>query len=1257
VTLLPLGAASAPGLPRILTFSEDDMNAPGKSWTMVQDRDGTLIFGRVGITTFDGDRWRTWPMHGAFGVRALDLAPDGRLWAGGAGQIGFFTKDALNAWTFHSLVHHIPTEERDLAELWYAFATPHGAIFIANRTVYEWTGSRMRVWKMPGERRLSGFRHGGQIYVQQMSAGVHRMTDAGPTLDMAAENVGGGRILWTSHDRALILTDVGWFERNGDRYVERSGETNVIIRQANPSWHPVDLGSGRLVLPTVRRGLLFLSPDGTIDRTVSVPEGLPSASMNTIFLDRDRQMWGTTSTHVFRLSADDTATVFDTRSNVPATPVLRAVEFRGHVYAGTESEILRLAEDGRRFTPYVRSENPLSYFSVSTERLIASGYLAAFEFDGLSPAPTGLNLVDQQTFAVIPARERPGVYYVGESNRVVRVTSQGQREILAQRLPPNPTSLAEDWRGRLWFGSGGGQVHSVDPSAPSITPPALPAHVAPTIVTASGEGTVFAASASGAWVLQREVGAFAAVRGFPHRTVRSLSAHAQNDECWVVFEATKDQPPLVGRIALHGGAPHWEPHEINDLPVVGQPRGIFAAKAEESKRVLWLSGTKGVLRTVLTPGVYNPPPRAPLVTATAIIPGTDERQPLSASLPYNTRSIHFSFAAPEFSRREQLRIESFVEGVDHNWMPAGRDSTRELTAVREGDYRLKVRAVSPTGATSSTTELAFRVLPPWWRTTPAIVGLVAALLPAGIGLYRLRIRALRRRNLELEEKVRQRTEELEAANAAKTEFVANMSHDIRNPLNGIVGLALALEDTRLDSRQRDLVATLRECTSYLSTLVDDVLDFASIEAGKIELRPGPFAPEELLRSIVSTLKGDTAESGATIFVDTDPTLPPHLLGDAGRIQQILVNFISNALKYAGGEIRLSATCPRDRTGEVEFSVRDFGPGISLSDQATLFTKFTRLKRSDKVDIPGAGLGLAACRLLADFMGGAVGVESTPGNGARFYLRLPLTMAESLDNAPADLPNATVLLVEDTDYNAVAATAVLARLGLSCDRACTGEEALRLFGEKRYNIVLLDRNLPDMDGTEVAQRIRDLETEGRQALLLAVTAYATAEDRELCLRSGMDAFVGKPLTPEKLKRVLVAAGRKLLAAPTVDVQSEPPAAADQLDLSLLRYLSNGTEDGFSEQVERFLATLEAVETRVGEALRQDDFANATLEAHRLVGQARMVGAHTLAAKALELEQAAKAHDRTTAEDKLAQASFEADALRAAMRRPQRSTTAG
>jgi CheY-like chemotaxis protein len=244
-------------------------------------------------------------------------------------------------------------------------------------------------------------------------------------------------------------------------------------------------------------------------------------------------------------------------------------------------------------------------------------------------------------------------------------------------------------------------------------------------------------------------------------------------------------------------------------------------------------------------------------------------------------------------------------------------------------------------------------------------------------------------------------------------------------------------------------------------------------------------------------------------------------------------------------------------------------------------------------------------------------------------------------------NCTVLLVEDTNYNAMAATAVMARFGLTCERVTSGAEALKLFAAKRHHLVLLDRNLPDMDGTEVARRIRALEADGPRTIMLAVTAYCTSEDRALCLGAGMDAFVGKPLTPEKLRRVLTAAGRRHLAAASMHVS--PDVASTGVDVSLLEYISDGTDHDLSRQIELFLTALGEAEKQLGLAASDSNFALLGESAHAVLSHARLVGCSSLAAAAAGLEHAARAHDSAALGDLLLHVRDEIRSLTATVRR--------
>ena len=1222
------------GFPSVTTYSASEIGTDAKGWVTVQGADGVLYFGCDALVSYDGERWRHAPMNGAYALRGLDFGKDGRLWAGAVGELGWFEQAAHSfVWSYHSLTAELPKADAAVGEVWQVFAEDHGALFITAEKILRWDGKKLQAWALPGAqvRRLYAMRVGETVYVHHRTSGLYTVGPDGPQLAIPASALGESAIflIESRPEGWLVVTGEGLFtfDQQG-RHPFAPAASEFITRQKVTC--ALRLPDGRLALGTLNGGIAFVLADGTLERVLNQKDGLPTSAIFSLFVDREHRLWATSNSSIFNLSAISPSSFLDSRAGLPAQPLLKIVRNQGALTVATENGAYALQSDGKHFRPVEGLTDTINHLETTGDEMLIAGLHGLRKISGGSVST--LYSTQSDAFLAKPSRHWPGGTLLSDGRTIVLLERNGQSRVLVRNLPDVATSIAEDNFGRLWLGT---TTRGVLVATPKLTTAveashldpagALPAFEGPGTAVAGADGSLLVFSSMGGWIMGRETKTFEPIAGRPLRAIVANSEISADGAMWAAYVEGDNRPASLALVTIKGSHASWQPHSAEGLWNIGSPSALLAETDSRGGTVLWVGGNKGLLRHVVANGPVAPQPRAPLLLTFARQAEEDTLEPIRQPLPYSTRTILFEFAAAEYSLRPALRLETRIDGIDDRWIPADSSSRRELTAVRDGRYNFHVRAVAETGAISDETSFQFEILAPWWRTTPAVVGFLLALVPAGYGLYRLRVRTLQRHNAELERKVSQRTEQLELASAAKTQFVANMSHDIRNPLNGIVGLALALEDTRLDPRQREIVATLRECTTYLSTLVDDVLDFASIEAGRVELRPGPFMPDELLRSVVTMLKTDTAVSGAALTVEVASEVSLPLLGDAGRIQQILVNYVANALKYAGGNIRLSAAIPAGAPGEVEFSVTDEGAGISEAEQPALFTKFTRLASAQQSEVTGSGLGLASCRLLADLMGGSVGVESSPGHGARFYLRLPL-LAASAPVAPAklSLANTSVLLVEDADYNAWAATAVLAKLGLTCERARTGQEAIRLFAEKRFNLVLLDRNLPDMDGTDVARQIRTLETDGPRAILLAVTAYCTPQDRALCLDAGMDAFVGKPLTPEKLRKILIAAGRRLLTAASMHVSPSQPAPV--LDVSLLDYMGDGTEQGLEKQVVCFLAALAEGESRLTTAYQARDFDALAYAAHYLLSHAKMVGSTALEAAAIALEQAARAQDR-------------------------------
>ena len=536
--------------------------------------------------------------------------------------------------------------------------------------------------------------------------------------------------------------------------------------------------------------------------------------------------------------------------------------------------------------------------------------------------------------------------------------------------------------------------------------------------------------------------------------------------------------------------------------------------------------------------------------------------------------------------------------------------------MRDGTYSFYTRVhLNEKFQEASTT---FSVRPPWWRSTGFSAIIALGLVGVGFGTSRYRIKAIKRRAEQLEEIVRKRTHDLERANAAKAEFVANLSHDIRNPLNGIIGTTFALE-AGLESRERaKLIRTIRQCAQFLDSLVAGVLDLSKIEAEKLEIQTARYSPRALLGMIVEIASPEAELYGAELLTSFDPQIPEELMGDSRQIERIMINYVLNAIRYAGGLIVISAKRLVGDQMEVEYAVKDCGPGVRLSDQAFIFERYSRLGPAANPVSSGYGLGLAVCKRLAELMNGAVGVDSSPGNGARFFLKLQIVEPEAMGTrSRCDFGETSrILLVEDSDYNAWAIGVVLNRVKIGVPmRVKSGTDAMQMLMRQDFDLILLDGNLPDCEGTDLCKRIRDIKAGGEKCKILYISARPIAEDMASSIEHLFDAVIEKPITPEKFK----AAFSEMVAAPKGKMFEMRSGVTTRFDDSLLRFLAGNDSDAYKNELIRYLVVLESKRTKLATVWQKGDRTEIGRAAHELIAHAKFVGASKLIDSTMSLEK--------------------------------------
>lgn len=1170
VLLLPpsLIASSEIGLPLLQNIKPRDYAAGTQNWAVLQDTQGILYVGNnAGILEFDGVNWRVIQTANKSVVRSLSLAADGKIYVGAKGEIGYLEHQPVGPKVYRSLNELIPAHARNFQDVRQTFATPHGVFFISRDFVFLLNEDRIRVWATQSAF-LKAFWVNDRLLLKEQHSALREWYN-GQFRDVPQGAFFLNKQIYViepyKNNTLLIGT------RNHGLFL--ATETSVTpfafpltdTLTAAELYSGLTLRNGHYALGTVHDGVFVVDQAGQLVDHITKASGLHDQNIRALFQDHQGGLWLALDHGLSRLNLSAALSVFNSQRGLEGN-VLALHRYQDHLYAGTSLGLFKLADtpqNNPQFHRIASVRKQIWDFINFQDQLLAAGNQGVYQVN-----PEHLTLLRASTQAskvLALSTLNPHRLYVGLQDGLASMRFEAGTWIDEGKIAGiqgNLNSIVETAQGELWVGTLAHGVYQIklptDWTGGNTVQLAITHYTKQDGLPSLNRNTVYEFD---------DALYFATVRGifrFEPQTNRfvldpSFAAMFNGEQPWI-RHPVKDGDGQVWMLiwdniagTRHAGValPQedgryiWSTsnlQSLNDTPL----DTLLLEDAPE--RVVWLGGAEGVFRFATgqfqAASIKRPLVRQ-VISGGSYVVYNGGSAATSLNLAANQHHLRFYFTNLNYNALEPIPMRIKLVGHDKDWSAWHQEHYRDYTNLPSGTYQFRLQTKDPYGKLIDSLPITVTIATPMYLQYWAITGYIAGVLLLLYGMMKWRTLTLLKEQQRLAKLVTKRTAHLEqaltqlelartkaeAATEAKSQFLANVSHELRTPLNAVLGFAELAQRTGQPLRRQEYLVKIRTAGKILLSIINDLLDFSKIDAGKLDLEAIPFKLADCIEQAVSLFSEQIAQKQLLFTCEIDPLIPGQLVGDPLRLSQILLNLLSNALKFTDkGAISLHVALQEhdQTTVTLQFVLTDTGIGITPEQQQQLFQAFSQADNSVSRRYGGTGLGLVICQRLVQLMSGRIALESQIGQGTCVTFSAQFTLTNNLVNPSQDatgheVPNQgskrpKLLLVDGDPVNQHVVQLMIEQIGYQVFLANTDSDTMHLLNTNAISLIIIDIETVGTQYHQLLSNIRHLDVY-RQVPVLAMSSHTTVS---LGMQAGFLQFadiISKPVNVRNLKQQL------------------------------------------------------------------------------------------------------------------------------------------